>query len=47
MTRTARVFTADDDGTLFDENGVLDGEPVLPGFRLSLAELFARADREG
>lgn len=28
-------------------NGLLDGGDVLPGFKLSLAELFARADQSG
>jgi pantothenate kinase type III len=31
--------------TVIDESGVLDGGAVLPGFQLSLADLFQRADR--
>ncbi len=41
--RTAAVYTGPDapDSTL-DETEALDGGEVLPGFRLPLAELFAR-----
>jgi Uma2 family endonuclease len=42
VTRTVRVFTADDAGTLFGEDAILNGEPVLPGFQLALSELFSR-----
>jgi hypothetical protein len=28
-----------------DETGILDGEKVLPGFKLSLIELFAATKR--
>jgi Uma2 family endonuclease len=45
-THTAKAFTSPTDLTAFDENGVLDGADVLPGFRMSLRELFERADRE-
>ena len=30
-----------------DEDGLLDGGQVLPGFQLSLRSLFERADRQG
>ncbi len=41
--RTAEVYTAPDAPAFrLDESGVLDGGNVLPGFRLPLAELFAR-----
>lgn len=46
-TRSARVYTAVDQGTRIDESRALSGGEVLPGFKLSLAELFARADRRG
>lgn len=47
VTRTAVVYTADDAGTPVPADGALDGRDVLPGFVLSLPELFARADRMG
>jgi Uma2 family endonuclease len=46
-TRSARVYAGPTDVTVVDQNGLLDGGPVLPGFQLSLRELFARADRQG
>jgi len=45
-TRTARVFTSPESACEIDSQGVLDGGEVLPGFRLPLAEVFARADRK-
>ncbi len=39
-TRTARVFHAAGPNHDVDADGHLDGEDVLPGFRLRLAELF-------
>ena len=47
ITRSAHAFTSPTDGTAFDENGVLDGGRTLPGFQLSLRELFDRAGRQG
>ncbi len=44
-TRTAQIFTAVDQTTTIDENGLLEGRDVLPGFQLRLGELFERADR--
>lgn len=46
-TRTAEIFTAPEERTVIDETGVLDGGDVLPGFQVTLGELFARADRRG
>ncbi len=43
-TRTANVYTAPENPTFIDRDGVLDGGDVLPGFMLALAELFARAE---
>ena len=43
-TRTANVYTAPEEPTFIDRDGVLDGGNVLPGFKLPLAELFARAE---
>ena len=37
--RTGRVYRADGSEALLDPNDALDGEEVLPGFRLPLAEL--------
>jgi len=45
-TRTAVVYTADDEGTNLTATDTLDGRDVLPGFVLPLAELFAELDRE-
>jgi len=43
--RTAEVFTGPDDSTQLGMDGVLDGADVLPGFKLPLAELFARVEK--
>jgi Uma2 family endonuclease len=40
--RTVEVHRADTEPSLISEEGALDGETVLPGFRLELRELFAR-----
>jgi Uma2 family endonuclease len=42
--RTAEVFTAPTVSTRFDESQSLDGGAVVPGFSLSLRDLFAEAD---
>lgn len=42
--RTAEVFTAPEVSTAFDASGVLDGGTVLPGFALSLTDLFRELD---
>lgn len=44
QTRTADVFTSPETRTAVGTDGVLDGGDVLPGFRVPLAELFARTD---
>ena len=46
-TRTVEVFTAPDQSTVLHEVQILDGGTVLPGFMLSLHELFAELDRQG
>lgn len=43
QTETARVYTSPDACIAVERDGVLDGEEILPGFRLSLKELFQRA----
>lgn len=44
-TRAANVFTAVDRVAPVPVDGFLDGGDILPGFRLSLRELFDRAER--
>ncbi|HEU0067756.1 MAG TPA: Uma2 family endonuclease [Nitrospiraceae bacterium] len=46
-TRTAKSYVHVDSGLEIAADGVLDGDDVLPGFRLSLPTLFAEADRQG
>jgi Uma2 family endonuclease len=46
-SRTAQIFTDVDACTTIDENSLLEGRDVLPGFQLRLGELFERADRTG
>jgi Uma2 family endonuclease len=43
-TRTAQALEGPDDVMPIDEHCALDGGEVLPGFRLSLADLFRTAD---
>jgi Uma2 family endonuclease len=43
--RTAAAYTAPDEMTPLGEKDALDGGDVLPGFRLPLANLFARLER--
>lgn len=43
--RNARCYTSPDGCVTIDETGELVGDPILPGFRLRLGELFARATR--
>jgi Uma2 family endonuclease len=45
-TRTAEVFTGPDQSVKLNETGTLDGGDVLPGFTLSLRELFAELDQQ-
>jgi len=44
IKKTARVYTAPDESKLIQETGTLEGGDVLPGFKLSLAELFQLAE---
>ena len=44
--RTADVYTAPGKVQTLDEDGILDGLDVLPGFQLRLGGLFARAERQ-
>jgi Uma2 family endonuclease len=44
-TRTARAYTAEHEWTEIGPDGSLLGGAVLPGFELSLAQLFARIER--
>jgi Uma2 family endonuclease len=46
-SRTAVVYTAADNCVTLHEHETLDGAAVLPGFTLSLRELFAELDRHG
>ena len=43
-SRTAETYTAPDRFRTIAEHGTLDGAAVLPGFRVSLQELFSRAE---
>jgi Uma2 family endonuclease len=45
--RTVTVFTAPEQFTVLHETETLDGGSVLPGFTLSLQELFAQLDEQG
>jgi Uma2 family endonuclease len=42
--RTIQISTAPDASTVLTEDQELSGEPVLPGFRVPVARLFAKAD---
>jgi Uma2 family endonuclease len=44
-TRAANVYTGPDAVSPVPVDGTLDGGDVLPGFTLSLRDVFARADR--
>ena len=45
-TRTAEVYTATDDRERIPRAGALTGDPVLPGYRLPLADIFSAADHD-
>jgi Uma2 family endonuclease len=45
--RTVAVYTAADQFTVLSASDTLNGGDVLPGFTLSLQELFAELDRQG
>ncbi len=44
--RLMRVYSSPEEFRTVDINGTLEGETVLPGFTLPLAQLFADVDRE-
>ncbi len=44
IKKTVRVYNAPDESRLVREKGTLDGGTVLPGFKLSVVELFQRAE---
>jgi Uma2 family endonuclease len=44
QTRTAQVWTSPGESVEVDENGMLDGGTLLPGFRLAMRDQFARAE---
>jgi len=46
QTRSARTYSAADRCETITSDGRLDAGPVLPGFVVSLAELFQRADEQ-
>ena len=46
-TQTAQVFTSETNVMDVAADGVLDGAHVLPGFQLSLGELFEKAEQFG
>jgi hypothetical protein len=46
-TRSAMDFKSADQCITIDDHGSLDADTVLPGFTLSLSELFAELDRHG
>ncbi|MBX9679479.1 MAG: Uma2 family endonuclease [Gemmataceae bacterium] len=43
VKRCVEVFVSANDSTIIGEDGVLTGDPVLPGFRLSIKDWFDRA----
>jgi Uma2 family endonuclease len=43
--RTVTVFSAPDEGVVYSQHDVLEGETVLPGFKLAVQDLFAELDR--
>jgi Uma2 family endonuclease len=43
--QTAKVYTSPEKPKQVGKTGILDGAPVLPGFKLSLAELFTSNKR--
>ena len=46
-TRTCTVYTGPEQARVLREGDMLDGEDILPGFSVSLAELFAQVERQG
>ncbi len=45
-SRSVAVFESAEKFTMFDDDGVLNGERVLPGWTVELAGLFAKLDRK-
>jgi Uma2 family endonuclease len=43
--RQMRVYNSPEDVTIVDQSGTVTGGGVLPGFAMSLTELFERAER--
>lgn len=41
LRRTVTIYQPGYDPTLLGEHGVLEGDPVIPGFRCAVAEIFA------
>jgi Uma2 family endonuclease len=46
-SRIVTVYSSPDQGSVFNESHHLDGSNVLPGFSLSIRDLFAELDRHG
>lgn len=44
--RTVTVFRSNQDANVYQEDQMLDGGKVLPGWLVSIAELFSRLDRK-
>jgi Uma2 family endonuclease len=45
--RTVAVFTSAEDHTVHDDQSVIDGGSVLPGWSVDLGKLFAKLDQRG
>lgn len=45
-TRTVTVFRSSLDATVFSDDKTIDGGEVLPGWQVSIADLFSRLDRK-
>ena len=46
-THTAQAFTGVENVIEIEPDGTIDGQDVLPGFQLSLLDLFNKADQQG
>jgi pantothenate kinase type III len=46
VSQTAEVYTSPNRKRRIDKDGILEGGNVLPGFSLSLKQLFRRANRK-
>jgi Uma2 family endonuclease len=47
VARMVAVYTAPEQCSVWQEDQILPGDPVLPGFTLPLRELFAELDSQG